>query len=234
MRWRILAQSRSGKRPALPAHKVAQDESGRGLSTKRGDQKVYKKQIQQRSVFVTLALFCALAAGASLVLTSRARAQSSRAWSSAGSTGTIDEDSAAISQVRNFTVTLLPGATGSVHIRYNITPTNGISSFCPATTSQIKVRFRNSDNSGATARVSFDIHSTNVLSGTDNIIYSFNSDAKGAVGSFTTFTDSAAPIDFDFAQNVYWLNATIFKSDFNQFADLGSILISETAGTACP
>jgi hypothetical protein len=189
---------------------------------------------QRRASFVTLVLFCALAAGASLVLNSRASAQSARAWTSAGSTGTIDEDSTAISQVKNFTVTLQPGATGSVHIRYNITPTDGISNFCPATSSLVRLRFRNSDDTGTTAKVSFTIHFANILTGGDTTIYSFDSNAKGLGSSFTTFTDSAAAIDFDFAQNVYWVEATIFRNNAGQFADLGSIQISENAGTPCP
>ena len=141
-----------------------------------------------------LILFFSVAVSSVLMLNPRASAQSARAWTAAGSTGTIDEDSTSISQVRNFTVTLLSGATGSVHVRYNITPTAGISSFCPAITSQVRVRFRNSDNAGTTAKVSFDIHSTGIGAGGDNILYSFDSNAKGLGGSFTTFTDSAASI----------------------------------------
>jgi hypothetical protein len=156
-----------------------------------------------------------------------------RAWTSASSTGTVDEDSTAIVQLRNFTVTLLPGATGSVHVRYNITPTTGISSFCPATQSTVKVRFRNSDNTGVTAKVSFEIHFTNVLSGGNTVLLSFNSNGIGAGLSFTTATLAPA-IDFDFSTNVYWIEATVFRSDPNQQADLGSIQIWESAGSLCP
>lgn len=195
---------------------------------------MYKKHNQRRSVSVMIVLFLAIAVGSALVLDSKAGAQSQRSWTTAGSTGTIDEDSTTIAQVRNFTVTLLPGTTGSVHVRYNITPTTGISSFCPATTSQVRLRFRNGDDTGTTAKVSFDIHSTNIGTGSDSVIYSFDSNAKGLGGSFTSYTDSAAPIDFDFTANVYWIEATVFRSNASQFADLGSIQISETAGTACP
>ena len=158
----------------------------------------------------------------------------SRAWTSAGSTGTVDEDSAAIVQLRNFTVTFLTGAMGAIHVRYNITSTTGISAFCPATTSTVKVRFRNSDNSGATAKVAFDIRRSNVLSGGNTVVYSFDSNGKGNGLSFTTFNDSAAALDFDFSTNVYWIEATLTRNDINQLADLGSIQIWESAGTACP
>ncbi len=156
-----------------------------------------------------------------------------RPFTLASSVGTVDEDSTALVQLRNFTVTLLPAATGSVHIRYNITAVDDISRFCLATQSVVRVRFRNSDNSGATAQVAFDIHQTNVTSGGNNIIYSFNSNGRGAGTSFTTATDSPA-IDFDFANNIYWIEATIFRSNTGQVADLGSIQIWEGGGTACP
>ncbi len=156
-----------------------------------------------------------------------------RAWTSAGSTGTVDEDSTSIVQLRNFTVSLLPGATGSVHIRYNITPTAGISSFCPATQSTVKVRYRNSDTTGTNTKVFVELHSTNINSGGNINVYTFVSNGLPAGSSFVT--DSATPaIDFDFSTNVYWIEATIFRNDPNLFADLGSIQIWESAGTPCP
>ena len=166
-------------------------------------------------------------------LTPAIAVQSPRAWTTAASVGTIDEDSAAIAQFRNFTVTLQTAATGTAHVRYNIIPTDGISSFCPATQSQLRVRFRNGDDSGVSAKVAFEIHATNITSGGNAIIYSFDSNAKGAGASFTSFTDNPA-IDFDFSTNVYWIEASIFRSSTSQVADLGSIQISETAGTPCP
>jgi hypothetical protein len=156
-----------------------------------------------------------------------------RSWTSAGSTGALDEDSTGIAQVLNFEVALQPGATGSVHIRYNITAVDGINAFCPATQSTVRVRFRNSDNSGAAAKVSFDIHSTDVSAGGNNIVYSFTSNGIGNGAAFTTFTATPA-LDFDFTSKVYWIEATIFRSDPAQRADLGTIQIWENAGTACP
>lgn len=188
-------------------------------------------QNQRRSFSVTLTLLAIIAVAGALVMPSNASAQAP--WSTAGSTGTIDEDSTTISQVKNFTVTLQPGATGSVHIRYNITPTTAISQFCPATQSLVQVRFRNSDDSGTLAKVSFDIHAGNVGSGANTIIYSFDSNGKGNGSGFTSSLDTPA-IDFDFTSNVYWIEATVFRSSATQFADLGSILIAESAGTACP
>ena len=176
-----------------------------------------------------------LIAGTAGILSSTALGQAqNRSWTAAGSSGTVDDDSTAISRFNSFAVSLNPGATGTVRIRYNITGVDGMNSFCPATASTVKVRFRNNDNSGATAKVSFDIKFTNILSGGSTVLYHFDSNAKGLGNAFTTFTDLAAPIDFDFSQNVYWIDATIFRNNAAQFADLGSLQIWENAGTACP
>ena len=151
----------------------------------------------------------------------------------ATSVGTVDEDSSALVQMRNFTSTFAPTATGSVHLRYNITAVDDIARFCPATLSVVRVRFRNNDNSGVQAQVSFEIHSTNLTSGGNNILYTFSSNGRGAGAAFTTATDSPA-IDFDFTTNVYWIEATVFRSDPSRLADLGSIQIWEASGTPCP
>ena len=156
-----------------------------------------------------------------------------RPFTLAASAGTVDEDSATIVQLRNFTVTFLPGTTGAVHVRYSITAVSDISRFCPATQSTVRVRFRNSDNSGATANVVFEIHSSNIATGGNNILYTFNSNGRGNGLAFTTATATPA-IDFDFGTFIYWIEATLTRSDPNQFADLGSIQIWESAGTACP
>jgi hypothetical protein len=156
-----------------------------------------------------------------------------RAWTSASSTGAVDEDSAAIVQLKNFTVTLLPGATGSVHVRYNITATAGISAFCPATQSTFQVRYRNSDTTGTHTKVFVELHSTNISSGGNVNVYTFITNGLPAGSSFMTASATPA-IDFDFSTNIYWIDATIFRDDPNLFADLGSIQIWENAGTPCP
>lgn len=177
-----------------------------------------------------------LIAAAVLLLTVSAsvtNAQDIRAFTLTGAVGTLDEDSLAIAQFRNFAVLHQTGATGSIHVRYNLTAVDGLTRFCAATSSTVSVRFRNSDNSGATARVSFEIHTSSLNSGGNVIIYTFTSDAVSGGGVFRTFSDTPA-IDFDFANNIYWIEATIFRSDPSQLADLGTIQIFENAGAACP
>jgi hypothetical protein len=155
-------------------------------------------------------------------------------WTSAGSTGTTDEDSAIIVSHNDFAVQLKDGVTGTATVRYNITAVRGITQFCPATQSVVNVRFRNSDNTGTHAQVKFEIHRTNILSGGNDIIYSFNSNGVGAGSTFTTVSASPA-IDFDFSTYVYWIEGTVFRDQITEFADLGAIQIHESAGTTlCP
>jgi hypothetical protein len=156
-----------------------------------------------------------------------------RYWSTTGSTGTTDEDSLAIVNHDDFAALLKDGLTGTATVRYNITAVSGVSAYCPATSSVVNVRFRNSDNTGAHAQVKFEVHRTNILSGGNDIIYSFNSNGLGAGSAFTSI--SAAPnIDFDFSTYIYWIEATIFRDQAAQFADLADIQIYESAGTPCP
>jgi hypothetical protein len=74
---------------------------------------------------------------------------------------------------------------------------------------------------------------SNIVSGGNHIIFSFNSNGLGAGSAFTTA--SIAPnIDFDFSNYVYRIEGTVFRDDAGQFADLGSIGVYESNGTLCP
>jgi HYR domain len=156
-----------------------------------------------------------------------------RYWSTIGSGGTADEDSIANLRYDDFGVRLKDGVTGTATIRYNITANYGISAFCPATQSVVYTRFRNSDDSGGHARVKFEVHRTNILSGGNDVIYTFSSDGVGAGNTFTSVSQSPT-IDFDFSNYIYWIEATLFRDQAGQFADLGSIEIFESEGTPCP
>jgi len=155
-------------------------------------------------------------------------------WNIIGAGATVNQSSGSLIDYRDFSVRLKDGLTGTAVLRYNITAVSGITVFCPATESMVSVRFRNSDNSGTHAQVKLEIHRTHIFNGGNDIIYSFNSNGVGAGNAFTTVT--ATPnIDFDFRNHIYWIEATIFRDQANQFADLGSIEIYESDGTtACP
>ena len=156
-----------------------------------------------------------------------------RPWTSVGAVGTTDEDSFSIVNNEDNAVTLKNGLTGTATVRYNITAVRGISAFCPATDSVVNVRFRNSDDSGTHAQVKFEIRRTSILSGGNDTIFNFNSNMLGAGNLFTTA--SLMPnIDFDFSNYVYWIEATVFRDQAAQFADLGAIEIFENSGTPCP
>lgn len=156
-------------------------------------------------------------------------------WSAAGSTGTIDEDSLATASVTNFVLGFQPGATGTIGARYNITPTHDIARLCPATASKVTIRFRDEDDVGTGDQVLLAIHRTNIASGGDSTIFTFDSNvsAQPRGSAFQTFTTDAS-IDFDFATGVYWVDVQISRSNPNAFVNLGSIQIYENTGTPCP
>jgi hypothetical protein len=156
-----------------------------------------------------------------------------RALTIAGSTGQHDEDSAGIVRYNSFGVNIANGQTGSVHIRYNLAAVEGLSSLCPATLTTIRTRFRNSVNNGSTARLTYEIHTSSITAGGNSIIYTFDSNGRGSGSGFKTATEFV-PIDFNFSTNMYWIEATIFRSISSEFSDLGSIQMWESAGTACP
>lgn len=155
-----------------------------------------------------------------------------KAFTTMGSTGTIDADSLPIAEVKNFTLSLRPSLVGTVTARFNITPTDGISSFCPATQSQVLFRYRNSDASGATANVTWQIRSSNIASGGNNLVVAFPGGFANG-GSFFTVSGTLG-VGFDFSTNIYWLEVTVFRNNAAQFADFGSFRLWESAGTPCP
>jgi subtilisin-like proprotein convertase family protein len=156
-----------------------------------------------------------------------------RYWTTVGAAGTTDEDSTALVSHEDFAATIKAGLTGTATVRYNITAVQGISAYCPATQSIVYVRFRNSDNAGTHAQVKFDVHRTSILAGGNDTIFSFNSNGLGAGSNFTSASLSPN-IDFDFSNYIYWIEATVFRDQAAQFADLGSIEILESDGTPCP
>ncbi len=220
---------------------------------------MYRRDNQHPSVIVVLALLLTLTLAVLGPLNKAAKAQSqsepqsnvvwtvdgaspygtivlpvTRAWTTAASAGTLDEDSLSNTQVNNFILTLKPGTTGMIRARYSITAVDGMNPFCPATQSIIRIRYRDSDGTTTGARVLVEIRRTNVLTGGNTLVLAFDSNIlPGAGTSFTTVTGTG-PFDFDFLQNVYWIEATISRTNSAQFADLGSIQLSESMGAVCP
>lgn len=220
---------------------------------------MYRRDNQHPSVIVVLALLLTLTLAFLGPLNKVAKAQSksesqsnvvwtvdgaspyaplvlpvTRAWTSAASAGTLDEDSLSGAQVNNFILTLKPGQTGMVRARYNLTAVDGMNSFCPASASTIKIRYRDSDGPGTAAQVKVELRFTNILTGGNTLFVGFDSNVlPGAGNAFLTVTGGFGG-DFDFLQNVYWIEVTVSRTDSAQFADLGSMQIWESAGAVCP
>lgn len=176
-------------------------------------------------------------AGSSGPFTIEVAAPLTGGWSTAGSTGTIDEDSTAIASLANFTVGFDPAgaATGTINIRYNVTAVGGLDRFCPATQSSLAVRFRDSDGPGTAVQVLVTIRRTSVSTGGNEVIATFDSNSSG-FGADTAFHTGVVTFakDFDFSDNVYWAEAQITRGSAASLANLGSIGVTETSGTPCP
>jgi hypothetical protein len=162
-----------------------------------------------------------------------------RAWTTAGSTGTLDESSLAIAQADNFTTTFLPGTTGTITARYNITAVDGTTSFCPGTFAMVRMRYRNSGDTTTTtpAEYSWILHSSNITTGGDTTMVTYSSRLSASFNdgaNFLTVTGTIGSVDFDFANNIYWLDVKIFRNNAAAFSDIGSFQFWESAGTPCP
>jgi hypothetical protein len=166
-------------------------------------------------------------------MTGTAQDETRRPWTSTGSSGTVDDEDLSIVNLNNFVVGFATGATGTVNVRYNITAVDGISAFNPAGSAQISVRFRDSDNSGTDAQVLFTIRRSNVLTGGNEVVFTFDSNAQPPGGvAFHTET-LCQTIDFDFSQYTYWIEAEVTRTNSALLVQLGSIRIREYSGPGC-
>ena len=111
---------------------------------------------------------------------------------------------------------------------------DGISDFDPAGSSTVRVRFRDSDGAGAGARIIFTIRRTNIATGGNEAVFTFDSNTQPPAGvNFQTVTLCQNGLDFDFTQYVYWIEAEINRADAATLVQLGHIEISEKFGP-CP
>lgn len=99
----------------------------------------------------------------------------------------------------------------------------------------VRVRFRDSDGAGFGDQVLFEIHQSNINSGGNNVIFTFDSNMSGLPPSSSFQTELlSGPMDFDFANNIYWIETKVTRNNPGDFANIGSIDILESAGTPCP
>ena len=168
-------------------------------------------------------------------VTASAQDATRRPWTSSGSTGTVDDEDLALANLNNFVVGFAGGATGTINVRYNITAVDGVAAFNPALSSQISVRFRDSDDSANNARVFFTIRRSNILSGGNEELFLFDSNTQPPGGiAFHSVTLCQESLDFDFSQYTYWIEAEVTRSNSALLVQLGSIRIREFSAAGCP
>jgi hypothetical protein len=158
-------------------------------------------------------------------------------WTTTGSTGTVDEEDLSIVELNNFVVGVKNPSPNPVNIRYNINAASVPASGTTGTQKvSVVVRFRDSDGAGADARVFFTIRRTNILTGGNEVLLTFDSNTQPPAGvafQTQTVTDCSAPFDFDSTQYVYWIEGEVTRKNTSLLANLGAVQIVESNDT-CP
>jgi hypothetical protein len=153
-----------------------------------------------------------------------------------GSSGSVDEDSTGLFTFNNFVAGVKDGSSGTVNVRYNLTPTSNLTA-TGRTFTVFKIRYRESDGPGTNARVTFTVRSTNIDAGGNTVVFTFDSNNEASTGNaFVTLTkcDNTAGTDFDFSQNGYWIEASITRTNPGDLVQLGHIQIFKSTAATCP
>jgi len=151
-----------------------------------------------------------------------------------GSSGNVDEDSTGIVAFNNFVVGVRDGSTGTVNLRYNLPVTGNLSTIGSAFRA-FKIRYRESDGPGTSARVLLTVHSSDINTGGNAIVFTFDSNAEPSTGNaFVTVTkcDNSSATDFDFSTKGYWIEVSVTRSDSADLVQLGHLQIFKT--NTCP
>ena len=154
--------------------------------------------------FVSLTLVFLLFA----TLCSSALAQD-KSWTTVASAGTVDESSASIVRFTSHYAEV-SAATGTVTIRYNIVPVDGV--FDQGYTA-LKVRFR---DDGAGAQVIVRLKRVNLETGVGNTLLTFDSNngfGNGEPGWRTVSKSDCSGGAFDFQTYAYFIEAEIIKGN---------------------
>jgi hypothetical protein len=148
------------------------------------------------------------------------------AWTLISSTLQRDEDSLSRGSLNEFEFAFDGANTGTITARANLTLTEGISAFCPAGSSVVNVSFTDSDGAALNAQVFFEIRRTNIQTGGNTVVYTFDSNAPPPA--------TVSGLDFDFTNNVYWIEVKLKRTSSTQTVKLGAVQIYEASGPACP
>jgi len=152
-----------------------------------------------------------------------------------GAIGTVDESSTAIVDLDNANgVSVKTGSAGTVTMRYNISPNSNF--FANGTAQSVfKVRFRDSDGSGAAARVVVITHLTNVNTGADMGGPIFDSNTQASTGlAFATatvcFPTGGTPLSF--ANQSLWIEVQVTNNNTGAQANFSQMQMYR--GLTCP
>lgn len=133
-------------------------------------------------------------------------------------------------------------ATLAVKARYNVDVTGQLRQIGDgvADVAQVRIRYRDTDGAGTAAQLLLTLHRTNILTGGDEIIYTFDSNAP-APGPVTppvmgevnqTVTDCEPGLVFDFENFVYWVDAQLTRTTAAQSVAFAAIQISNNSACA--
>lgn len=163
-----------------------------------------------------------------------------------GSTGQLDETNVALADFRNFEVGFRNSptrVTGSFMARYNVTAVkDAFRTTAMATNNyQLRIRYRDTDGMGANARVQLRFFRASVFNGSGGgeQIAAFDSNmftsppAEIFQARTVTFCPTV-PNKLDFGNYVYWIEATLTRSDPNLLANFGSLQFTETETPCTP
>lgn len=168
-----------------------------------------KEKINIKNRYILLILIGLLVAG-SFSIGVWATPENDGWWTTAASTGTIDEDDISIYETNGANIYLKRSSPvpSSMYVRYNIV---AVDSLTEDNFQEMTVLYKDNSNS---ARVVVKLRETNMTDGTTKTRMTFDSNKYPQSSSYQkqTISVNGAWFGYDFANNVYYLEATISKT----------------------
>jgi hypothetical protein len=149
-----------------------------------------------------------------------ALAQGTDYWTTTGSASTTeDEANPARPTYTNQTAAINSGANGSYILRYNVTAVDGLFN---TANGFMRVRVR---DQGTGANVLVMLRRTNLATGGNEVVATFDSDTITPGTGFQTPADVLFTHTFDFTNYAYWLEVTLNKLDDTGAPGFGGAII---------
>lgn len=145
-------------------------------------------------------------------------------WTTTASSGTVDEADLNMAHFSGPYATV--SYLGTLNIRYNIVAIPGLEW---GDGQLMTVRFK---DTGSDSNVLVRLHQYNSETGTDTVLWTFNSNDYESSGSYQTRTIASCGWSwgYDFNTNAYYIEANIVRSAYSANPGLASI---ELGGTLC-